>query len=88
MIYTQYGGGKVEFVAARQVTVPSPVKGRPPIPGVWQVKAKLLEPYPDGSGKVGELISGGEWLSLHRFVADGGLGELEDACLAVAEGDN
>lgn len=79
MIYAAFGA-PLELTHAEQRTVPSPVKGREDIPGVWFVKAKLVGKFPDGSGRVGAPILDGQWFQASRLTADGGWAEIEDAC--------
>lgn len=77
-IYTSVGG-RCKIICAEQRIehfdgVPCPV---------WYVKAELLEKYLDGSGKVGKLLSDGQFIRASRFVADDGFVEIEAACKAV-----
>ena len=83
MIYNRYGA-PVRLLTSRGREVESPRNGE--MFEVWFCVAELTGPYPDGSGKVGEkLFDGQEFQAGQELRADGGWGEIEDACLLVED---
>lgn len=47
---------------------------------IWWLKAQVIGPYPDGSGRTGEIM---EWRTENDFIADDGIRELHAACEAL-----
>ena len=78
-IYTSLGA-KCKFICAEERIEHFDGEECP----VWYVQAELLERYSDGSGKVGQLLSDGQFIRASRFVADDGFVEIDATCKALA----
>jgi hypothetical protein len=75
-IWIEHRPGKI----IRHQIEPTKPKGAVEAVPIWHVKAIYAKDLEDGSAEMGESLRGGQWIEANEFVADGGLGEIVDAC--------